>query len=36
MKDERSPTRWAFDITLVLNDVLKDGRFPVPVIDVAK
>ncbi|WP_138511455.1 ImmA/IrrE family metallo-endopeptidase [Maricaulis alexandrii] len=36
MTRERSPTRWAFDITLVLNEVLKDGRFPVPVIDVAK
>ncbi len=36
MTKERSPTRWAIDISRVLNDVLKDERFPVPVIDVAK
>lgn len=36
MTKERSPTRWAIDITRVLNAVLKDDRFPVRVIDVAK
>lgn len=36
MTKERSPTRWAIDISRVLNDVLKDERFPVPVINVAK
>ena len=33
---ERSPTRWAADITLILNQVLAEKRFPVPVIDVAQ
>jgi len=36
MTNQRSPTRWAIDITLVLNEVMVGDRFPVPVIDVAK
>ena len=36
MTKQRSPTRWAIDISRVLNEVLKDERFPVPVIGVAQ
>lgn len=35
MNDERSPIRWAIDISRVLNAVLQNDRFPIPVIDVA-
>lgn len=35
MTDIRSPTRWATDLTRVLNAVLGTDRFPIKVVDVA-
>lgn len=36
MKQERSPRRWAIDLSVILNAVLGSDRFPVDVASVAK